>query len=107
MDNLLALIPALPLMGFLILSLFGRHLSKRMVAWIGAGSVTIASVLAIVLAIQYIQAPPPGNAYVQTLWQWMHTENFSCFIQFRLDALSIVFVCIITFVGALIHIYST
>src|SRR5215217_1094111 len=107
MNELLALIPAFPLMGFLILSFAGRRLPRKVIAWIGAGSVSISAVIAIVLAIQYIQTPPADNAYVQTLWQWMHTENFSYFIRFRLDALSVIFVCIITFVGALIHIYST
>src|SRR5205085_11135983 len=47
------------------------------------------------------------NAYTQTFWQWMQTENFSCSVSLRLNALSLVFVFIITFVGALIHIYST
>ena len=36
----------------------------------------------------------------------MKTENLSVSISLRVDALSLVFVFIITFVGALIHIYS-
>jgi NADH-quinone oxidoreductase subunit L len=107
MNNLIAFIPALPLMGFLILSLAGRHLSKKLIAWIGAGTVSAAAILTIIIALQFLQTPPSGNAYTQTLWQWIKTENFSCSINFRIDALSLIFVFIITFVGALIHIYST
>ena len=107
MNNLLALIPALPLAGFLILSLTGRHLPKSLVAVIGAGSVSAAALLTILLGFQFLQDPPAGNAYTQTLWQWMQTENFSAAINLRVDALSLVFVFVITFVGALIHIYST
>src|SRR5881275_1361827 len=107
MNNLIAFIPALPLIGFLILSLAGRRLPKQLIAWIGAGTVSLAAILTIIIGIQFLQNPPAGNAYTQTLWQWIKTENFSCAINFRMDALSLVFVFIITFVGALIHIYST
>jgi NADH-quinone oxidoreductase subunit L len=107
MDNLLALIPALPLVGFLILSLFGRQMSKNTIAWIGAGSVSAAALLTLALGLQFLQALPDGGAYTQTLWQWIRTESFSAAFNLRMDALSLVFVFIITFVGALIHIYST
>ena len=107
MNNLLALIPALPLLGFLLLAFAGRQLPKTIIALIGAGTVSAAAIITMILGWQFIQAPPVEGAYTQTLWQWMRTETFSCSISFRLDALSLVFVFIITFVGALIHIYST
>lgn len=107
MNNLLALIPALPLAGFLVLSLAGRGLHKNAIAWIGAGTVSVAAIIAIISGVQFLQTPPVDGAYVQTLWQWISTENLSISISLRLDALSLVFVFIITFVGALIHIYST
>ena len=56
MDNLLALIPALPLAGFLILSMAGRKLSKGAIAFVGAGTVSIAAIIVIALAIQFLQA---------------------------------------------------
>jgi len=107
MNNLLALIPALPLAGFLVLSLLGRRLPKTIIAFIGAGTVSAAAIICILMGIQFLQTPPVGNAYTQTLWQWIRTENFSSSISLRVDALSLVFLFIITFVGALIHIYST
>src|SRR5687768_12522608 len=107
MDNLLAFIPALPLAGFLILSLMGRHLPRNIIAGIGAGAVSAAALLTIWIGLEFLQSPPDGNAYTQTLWQWMQTKNFSVGIDLRMDALTLVFVFIITFVGALIHIYST
>ncbi|HSB93322.1 MAG TPA: NADH-quinone oxidoreductase subunit L [Flavitalea sp.] len=106
MDKLLALIPALPLAGFLVLSMAGRRLSRTLIAVIGAGTIGIAAIFVIVLAIQFISTPPAGNLYTQTLWQWMRTDSFACDFTLRVDALSLVFIFIITFVGALIHIYS-
>lgn len=44
---------------------------------------------------------------IQTLWEWIQVGNFSSGITFYYDALSLVFVFVITFVGALIHLYST
>src|SRR5207253_10776982 len=107
MNNLLALIPALPLAGFLVLSLAGRQLPKSIIALIGAGTISVAATITIILGIQFLQNPPVDDAYTQTLWQWMQTANFSCSVSLRIDALSLIFVFIITFVGALIHIYST
>lgn len=107
MNNFLALIPALPLAGFLVLSLAGRRMPKAIIAFIGAGTVSAAAIIAIFMGIQFLQTPPVDNAYTQTLWQWIRTENFAISISFRVDALSLIFVFIITFVASLIHIYST
>ncbi|WP_153800573.1 NADH-quinone oxidoreductase subunit L [Foetidibacter luteolus] len=104
MTNLIAYIPALPLAGFLLLFFTGRRMSKSMIAFVGAGSVCIAALLTIVIGITFLQSGSSANT--QTLWQWMRVGNFSCDISLRLDALSLVFVFIISFVGALIHIYS-
>jgi NADH-quinone oxidoreductase subunit L len=106
MNNLIALIPALPLLGFLILFISGRRLSKTAIAWIGAGTISAAAILVILLGLQFLQSPPASGAYTQTLWQWIATDHFSCSFDFRIDALSLVFVFVITFVGALIHLYS-
>lgn len=107
MHQLLAYIPALPLLGFVILSLFGRQFSKPVVAMIGAGTVCIAAVITIVLGIQFLQTPPADGIYRQIMWSWFNTGDLSVDISLRIDALSLVFIFIITFVGALIHIYST
>ena len=107
MEQFLYVIPAMPLIGFLVLSMAGRNLPKKAIALIGAGTVSTSAILTILLALKFLQSPPPGDAYVQTLWEWIRTQTFSCSISFRLDALSLVFVFVITFVGALIHVYST
>ncbi len=107
MEQLLAFIPALPLVGFLILSMAGRRLPKNVIAAIGAGTMCVSAVISIILSIAFLKTPPADEAYTQTLWQWFSIGKLSLLIKLRLDALSLVFVFIITFVGALIHIYST
>jgi NADH-quinone oxidoreductase subunit L len=106
MSQLLPYIPAFPLLGFLVLSLFGRKMSKTSIAVVGAGTVCLSAIITIILGISFLQTPPTGGAYDQLLWSWFSIGNLSVDIGLRVDALTLVFIFIITFVGALIHIYS-
>lgn len=106
MQQYLYLIPALPLFGFLVLSLAGRYLSRNLIAGVGAGSICVSALIALLLSVRFLQSPPETGAYTQILWHWILTGRLSADISLRIDALSLVFVCIITFIGALIHIYS-
>ncbi|PWV46569.1 NADH-quinone oxidoreductase subunit L [Chitinophaga sp. S165] len=106
MQQYLYLIPALPLFGFLVLSMAGKHLSRNLIAGIGAGSICASALIALILSAGFLQSPPESGAYTQILWHWFLTDHLSADISLRVDALSLVFICIITFIGALIHIYS-
>lgn len=104
---LLALLPAFPFLGFLLLIFFGRRLPKSAIAFIGTGSVTIAAILSICIAFSFISNYPKNGYLTHTLWEWIQVGNFTSGFTFYYDALSLVFVFVITFVGALIHLYST
>jgi NADH-quinone oxidoreductase subunit L len=106
MTAIISLIPALPLLSFLIIALFGRLLPKRAVAVLGVGSVTLSAILTIIAGVDFLSSPPPGGAYTANLYTWMSTGSFIAGISFLLDPLSLVFCFVITFVGALIHLYS-
>ncbi|MEJ6979906.1 NADH-quinone oxidoreductase subunit L [Pedobacter sp. P351] len=106
MDKLLWLIPAFPFAGFLILALAGKHMSRISVAITGAGSVSISAVFMFIIGFSFLSLPPESGHYSQTLWTWFEVAGFSPKITLLLDALSLVFVFVITFIGALIHIYS-
>jgi NADH-quinone oxidoreductase subunit L len=106
MSNLLWLVPILPFASFLILALAGRHISRVGVAIIGAGSVSISAIIVLIIGISFLLHPPATGNYSQTLWTWMQIAGFNPKITLFLDALSLVFVFVITFIGALIHIYS-
>lgn len=102
MEDYLYLIPLLPLAGFLILSLTGKFLTKPIIAIIGAGSVTVSAIIVILLALNF----NPSTPVTQTLWRWFSTGDMNVEISLSVDALTFVFLFVITFVGALIHIYS-
>ncbi len=92
-------IPALPLAGFLVLSLL--PLAPRSVAWIGAGSVG----LALVAALGNILAPEPVIG--QSLGTWMSAAGLNIPFGFYCDGLTRTMLGVITGVGLLIHLYST
>ena len=106
MTAIIWLIPALPLLSFLIIALFGRLLPKKTVALLGVGSVTLSAILTIISGINFLSSSPAGGSYTASLYTWMSSGSFSAGISFMLDPLSLVFCFVITFVGALIHLYS-
>ena len=106
MFNILWIVPALPFAGFLILAFGGKKLPKQIIALIGAGSIGLSAILTIIIGIVFISSPPPEYLFNLKLWTWFSVSGFSPEISFHLDALTIVFMFVITFVGFLIHLYS-
>jgi NADH-quinone oxidoreductase subunit L len=106
MSTLFALIPAIPFLSFLILALFGNKLSRKIAGIIGAGSIGIIAALTFIVAISFVRSLPGIKSYSVNIWEWINAGNLKVDISFSLDALSLVFCFVITFVGFLIHIYS-
>jgi len=106
MFELLWLVPALPFLGFLLLLFFGSLLPKQAVGVLGAGSVGLSALIAIITGYCFITQPPPDHAFTQVLWTWLDVGGFAPQIAFRLDALSLVMMFVVTWVGFLIHVYS-
>src|SRR5438876_2875816 len=90
MLDLVWLIPALPLAGFLLLALFGPRLSRRAVALVGAGVVLASAVVSWLVAFSFLTSPPPGASYTQNLWTWMDVAGFQPRMALYLDPLSLV-----------------
>ena len=107
MKELLWLIPALPFTGALILVLTGGRLSRLWVSIVGAGSVGLAAIVTIVVGLDFLSGSTDVNFYRQVAWTWISVSGFTIDFAFHLDALSLVFLFVITFVGFLIHVYST
>lgn len=104
MHQLLWLIPALPLAGAFILIVTKGDLPRAVAGAVGAGSVGLAAVLTLMIGFDFMSG---NRAPVhQVLWTWMNVDGFNPAFALYLDALSMVFIFVITFVGFLIHIYS-
>lgn len=84
-----------------MLAIFGSRMPKKMAGAIGCVSVGVSWIAAMVLfAIA-------GHAALDSvLYEWMSVGGLRITIDLRLDALSMVMVGVITFVGFLIHLYA-
>lgn len=106
MLTLLWVVPALPLLGFVLLFVSGGRLPKRAVGAIGVGSVGLSALAALAVAQSFLAAPPARHFYVQVLWHWLAIGGLTPEVALRLDPLSLVMVLVVTVVGFLIHLYS-
>lgn len=106
MSTIIALVPAIPFLSFLILALFGSGMSRRIAAVFGAGSIGIVAILTFAIAVVFLKSLPEVKSYTVNVWEWINAGNLKVDISFSLDALSLVFCFVIAFVGFLIHLYS-
>lgn len=116
-SSMLWLIPALPLAGAAFNLLAGRHMTRRTVHVVAVGAVLAAFAYAAYLVAvplwSQFQAWRAGGSpetmpgLGNLVFTWIEVGNLEIELAFRLDTLSAVMVLTITFVGLLIHIYST
>ena len=99
--------PPCPFAGFLVLIVSGARLRRTGVAIVGAGSIAISAAIAFLIAARFSALPPDARVFTQTLWTWVRIDDFVPAVAFRLDALSLVMMLVVTGVSFLIHLYST
>src|SRR6267378_3189578 len=102
MDILAPLVLLAPLAGFLVNALFGRLLPRRVVGWVGAGSIGLAFVFALLILSQVLG----GQKLDQSYFTWWQSGDFNVPFNLYVDALSTLMILVITGVGFLIHVYS-
>ena len=108
MSYSLRLIPLLPFAGAAILFLFGRFFRREtvhIIATLAIGGACLASVDAFFLGLVPLHGA--GGGLHDLVWSWLKSGDLKVDLALRMDALSGVMCLIITFIGTLIHIYST
>jgi NADH-quinone oxidoreductase subunit L len=106
MYDLILLVPLLPLIGFLILSLAGSKIkNEKVIGIIGSGMVlaSFAIVLSLIFKVSGAHLEKPE---IVPIYTWISAGSFSVDISYQVDQLSLFFGAIITGVGFLIHVYS-
>src|SRR5438094_2024985 len=102
MDILAPLVLLMPLAGFLVNALLGRLLPRRLVGWVGAGSIGLAFVFAVVILSQVLG----GQKLDQTYFTWWQSADFNVPFNLYVDAPSTLMILVITGVAFLITAYS-
>src|ERR1700712_299059 len=105
-NTLITLVPLLPLLGFLIISLRARKLSHGITAFVACGVLLISFIVSVYLFVQLLGKPAEERSFDALVYSWFGTGNLSVSIRFLIDPLSSLMLLIITGVGFLIHVYS-
>ncbi len=104
-SQLVYLVPLFPLIGFLINGLFWKRMPKSMGGIIGC--VAILASFIISLGIFFEVKNPAFQVEPKVLFDFIKSGDFYIPFAFQVDALSSLFLLIITGIGFLIHVYST
>ena len=100
------IILALPLLGSAINGLFGRNWPKSAVNSVAIGSVSLAFVAVCEMVREYLRLAP-DQPVLKSYFTWMTAGQFHVNFALQVDQLTIVMLLTVSFVGTLIHIYST
>ncbi|MBT7177914.1 MAG: NADH-quinone oxidoreductase subunit L [Nitrospina sp.] len=101
------LILLFPLLGFIGLSWYGNRISRKLVGFVGCGTVGASFFMTLVTLSNLLFLPPEERVgQVQTLYQWISAGSFKLNLAILVDPLSVFMFLIVTGVGFVIHVYS-
>jgi len=106
MLDLLWLIPALPLAGFLIILVFGRKLGEPLAGWLATVMCAAAFVVSVGVFLDLLSKSSEERSHTQILFTWIPVGNLHVDMGFLADPLSITMALFVTGIGALIHLYA-
>ena len=109
--SIIALIPLLPLAGFVLLGIFGRTTLKKPAGFIGTLLMLTSCALALYTAYGYFFDYGKIHGVYQKLvpfsMTWLEfSKGVSINIGFILDPLSCMMLVVVTFISLMVHIYS-
>jgi len=105
--NHLWIILALPLAGSALNGLLGKNWAKSTVNAVAVGSVSLTFLAVLELVREFLQLAPVQIPAVGDYFTWISAGAFRVDFALQVDQLTIVMLLVVSFVGMLIHIYST
>ncbi len=108
MVELVWLIPALPLIGFVLLLLAGNLLGEPRAGWIAtiAAGASFLVTLTVFVGLLGRDSHSGERSYELVLFEWLPAGSLQVEAGFLVDPLSVTMALFVTGVGALIHLYS-
>ncbi len=106
------LIIVFPLIGFLVLGLFGSRMkNEKLIGAVGSGTVGFSFLISLILFVQMSGVEPGLRKQSVELFTWLSTftgsaSSLTVNVAYQIDQLSILMTLIVTGIGFLIHIYS-
>ncbi|MFM2182338.1 MAG: NADH-quinone oxidoreductase subunit [Actinomycetota bacterium] len=107
MLDLIWLIPALPLVGFLVLLVLGRRLGDPRAGYLATAMVAGSFLVSVGVFLELLGLPSEERHEVQRLFTWVPLGDVSVDLAFLADPLSLTMCLFVTGIGTLIHLYAT
>jgi len=106
MIDLVWLIPAFPLLGFLTLICLRKSVREPIAGWLATTAMAGSFLTVLIVFIGMLSEENENRQTVFTLFDWIPAGDFKVDVGFLADPLSITMCLFITGVGTLIHLYS-
>jgi NADH-quinone oxidoreductase subunit L len=106
MLDVIWLIPALPLAGFLIMVVFGRRLGDPRAGYVASTLLAGSFVVSVGAFFDLLSRDAEQRSHVVTLFEWLPVGSLQVDAAFLADPLSIAMCLFVTGVGTLIHVYA-
>src|SRR5918993_874668 len=106
MSDLVWLIPALPLAGFVLILLFGRRLGEPKAGYLATAMIGAAFVVSVGVFVDLLSKPSEDRAIVVTLFEWLPVGSLHIDMAFLADPLSITMCLFVTGIGAPIPLHA-
>jgi NADH-quinone oxidoreductase subunit L len=104
--NAAYLIPALPLLGFVALLLFGKRLGDPLAGWLATAAIG-SSFVASLVTFGYLLGQDEHSRHVtKEVFTWLEVGSLDVKLALLIDPLSVAMCLFVTGVGTLIHLYS-
>jgi NADH-quinone oxidoreductase subunit L len=106
MLNVVWLIPALPLAGFVVILLFGRRLGDPKAGYLATLMCGSAFVVAVGAFFDLLSKTAEQRQHIAKVFSWVPVGSLKVDMAFLADPLSITMCLFVTGIGTLIHLYS-
>ena len=106
MLELVWLIPAFPLLGFLVILLGGRKMGEPLAGLFATAMVGASFIVAVLTYFDLLGMDESERSHVETLFSWVPVGDLQIDMAFLVDPLSITMCLFVTGIGSLIHLYS-
>ena len=104
---MLALIPLLPLLGFILNAALGRRLSKGVSGVIACAAMVGSFGASVAMVLRLLELEPAARVITDRIFTWISVGRLDAAFTLALDPLSALMILVVTGIGSLIHIYST
>lgn len=106
MVDLLWLVPAFPLVGAVLMLLFGRRLGELRCGWLASLMPIASFITTVAVFADLLSRSADERHHVVTLFSWIGVGSLQVDMAILADPLSITMALFVTGIGALIHLYS-